>query len=108
MSSTLVRHATILTMNDRLDIVRGDVPVREGRIAAIGPDLAGPAAGADAGDDGGVGAGQFAEMRLAVTLQAVHECPGAMTARDAVWMATRAGAKTLGSPSAVAVPWVST
>jgi 5-methylthioadenosine/S-adenosylhomocysteine deaminase len=37
----------------------------------------------------------FDEMRLAATLQAVRESPGALTARDAVWMATREGARTL-------------
>ena len=29
-------------MNDRFDVVEGDVSIRDGRIAAIGPDLAGP------------------------------------------------------------------
>jgi cytosine/adenosine deaminase-related metal-dependent hydrolase len=38
----------------------------------------------------------FDEMRLAATLQAVKEAPGALTARDVVWMATRDGARTLG------------
>ena len=38
----------------------------------------------------------FDEMRLAATLQAVKEAPGALTARDALWMATRDGARTLG------------
>ncbi|HEX6322984.1 MAG TPA: 5'-deoxyadenosine deaminase [Vicinamibacterales bacterium] len=38
----------------------------------------------------------FQEMRLAATLQAVKAGPGALTARDALWMATRAGARTLG------------
>ena len=38
----------------------------------------------------------FTEMRLAATLQAVKYAPGALTARDALWMATREGAKTLG------------
>jgi 5-methylthioadenosine/S-adenosylhomocysteine deaminase len=37
----------------------------------------------------------FDEMRLAATLQAVREVPGALTARDAVWMATREGARAL-------------
>ena len=37
----------------------------------------------------------FDEMRLAATLQAVREGPGALTARDAVWMATREGARAL-------------
>ena len=38
----------------------------------------------------------FEEMRLAATLQAVRKGPGALTARDAVWMATREGARALG------------
>jgi len=38
----------------------------------------------------------FDEMRLAATLQALRRGPGALTARDAVWMATREGARTLG------------
>lgn len=38
----------------------------------------------------------FEEMRLAAILQAVRLRPGALAARDALWMATRAGARTLG------------
>ncbi|HTV01460.1 MAG TPA: 5'-deoxyadenosine deaminase [Luteitalea sp.] len=38
----------------------------------------------------------FEEMRLAATLQAVRLGPGALPAADVVWMATRAGAQTLG------------
>jgi cytosine/adenosine deaminase-related metal-dependent hydrolase len=38
----------------------------------------------------------FTEMRLAALLQAVQRGPGALPARDALWMATRAGALTLG------------
>jgi 5-methylthioadenosine/S-adenosylhomocysteine deaminase len=38
----------------------------------------------------------FDEMRLAATLQAVRRGPGALRAREVVWMATRAGARTLG------------
>jgi len=38
----------------------------------------------------------FEEMRLAAILQAVRRQPGALPARDVVWMATRAGARTLG------------
>ncbi|HXW06728.1 MAG TPA: 5'-deoxyadenosine deaminase [Vicinamibacterales bacterium] len=38
----------------------------------------------------------FDEMRLAATLQAVREGPGALTARDVLWMATREGARALG------------
>jgi 5-methylthioadenosine/S-adenosylhomocysteine deaminase len=38
----------------------------------------------------------FDEMRLAATLQAMRKAPGVLTARDAVWMATREGARALG------------
>jgi 5-methylthioadenosine/S-adenosylhomocysteine deaminase len=38
----------------------------------------------------------FEEMRLAALLQATRRSPGAVTARDALVMATRAGARTLG------------
>ncbi len=38
----------------------------------------------------------FDEIRLAATIQAVRRAPGALTARDAMWMATREGARTLG------------
>src|SRR3954453_11794809 len=37
----------------------------------------------------------FEEMRLAATIQAVRQQPGALTARDALWMATREGARAL-------------
>jgi 5-methylthioadenosine/S-adenosylhomocysteine deaminase len=39
VSSLLVRGGTILTMNDRFEIVEGDVSIRDGRIAAIGSNL---------------------------------------------------------------------
>ena len=38
----------------------------------------------------------FGEMRLAATLQAMRMGPGALPARQALWMATRNGARTLG------------
>ena len=38
----------------------------------------------------------FEEMRLAAVLQAVRHEPGVLPARDVLWMATRAGARTLG------------
>jgi 5-methylthioadenosine/S-adenosylhomocysteine deaminase len=38
----------------------------------------------------------FEEMRLAGVLQAMRREPGALPARDIMWMATRAGARTLG------------
>src|SRR6185295_17050142 len=38
----------------------------------------------------------FEEMRLAAVLQAMRRHPGVLPARDVLWMATRAGARTLG------------
>jgi cytosine/adenosine deaminase-related metal-dependent hydrolase len=38
----------------------------------------------------------FEEMRLAAVLQAMRLGPGALPARDVLWMATRSGARTLG------------
>jgi cytosine/adenosine deaminase-related metal-dependent hydrolase len=38
----------------------------------------------------------FEEMRLAAVLQAIRHQPGVLPARDVVWMATRAGAQTIG------------
>ena len=38
----------------------------------------------------------FTEMRLAATLQAMRLQPGALTAKQVLWMATRNGARTLG------------
>ncbi len=43
MASQLVRGGTVLTMNDRLDIVCGDVLVRDGRIESVGPAPRAPA-----------------------------------------------------------------
>jgi 5-methylthioadenosine/S-adenosylhomocysteine deaminase len=39
--SLLIRGGTVLTMNDRFDIVAGDVSIRDGRIAAIAPSIDG-------------------------------------------------------------------
>jgi 5-methylthioadenosine/S-adenosylhomocysteine deaminase len=38
----------------------------------------------------------FGEMRLAATLQAMRNGPGSLPAKQAIWMATRNGARTLG------------
>ena len=43
----------------------------------------------------------FDEMRLAATLQAVRKGPGALPARDVLWMATREGARALGMDSEI-------
>jgi len=40
--SLLIRGGTVLTMNDGLEVLEGDVSVVDGRIAAIGPALNGP------------------------------------------------------------------
>jgi len=42
VASLLVRGGTVLTMNDRFEVVQGDVSIRDGRIAAIGSQLADP------------------------------------------------------------------
>jgi 5-methylthioadenosine/S-adenosylhomocysteine deaminase len=39
MSSILIRGGVVLTMNDRLDVVRGDVSIRDGRIDGVGANL---------------------------------------------------------------------
>jgi len=41
----------------------------------------------------------FEEIRLAAMLQAVSSGPGSLTAQDALWMATRDGARTVGLES---------
>jgi len=43
----------------------------------------------------------FDEMRLAAILQAMRTRPGILPARDVLWMATRAGARTLGLEDAI-------
>ena len=43
----------------------------------------------------------FEEMRLAGVLQAMRREPGILPARDILWMATRAGARTLGLESQI-------
>jgi 5-methylthioadenosine/S-adenosylhomocysteine deaminase len=43
----------------------------------------------------------FDEMRLAATVQAVRLGPGALPARDVLWMATRNGARALGLADAI-------
>jgi 5-methylthioadenosine/S-adenosylhomocysteine deaminase len=42
MSSLLVRNGIVVTMNDRFDVVEGDVSIRSGRIATIAPTIAQP------------------------------------------------------------------
>ena len=42
MSSVLIRNATILTMNDGMEVVSGAVSVGDGRIASVGREPATP------------------------------------------------------------------
>ena len=42
MATTLIRNATILTMNDALEIIEGAVMVRDGRILSIGAEPSAP------------------------------------------------------------------
>jgi 5-methylthioadenosine/S-adenosylhomocysteine deaminase len=73
-----------------LKLGSGIAPVAEMRAQGITVSL---------GADGGACNNRldmFEEMRLAAVLQAMRKAPGALTARDALWMATRAGAATLG------------
>ncbi len=39
MASLLIRGGTVVKMNDRWEVVDGDVSVRDGRIAAIAPHI---------------------------------------------------------------------
>src|SRR5213592_312821 len=39
MPSLLIRSGLVLTMNDRFDIIEGDVSIRDGRIAAIASNI---------------------------------------------------------------------
>jgi 5-methylthioadenosine/S-adenosylhomocysteine deaminase len=42
VSSLLIRGGTILTVNDRFEILEGDISVRDGRIVALGAQIAAP------------------------------------------------------------------
>jgi 5-methylthioadenosine/S-adenosylhomocysteine deaminase len=73
-----------------LKLGSGIAPVAEMRARGISVSLGADGAACNNRLD------MFDEMRLAATLQAVRGGPGALTARDAVWMATREGARALG------------
>jgi 5-methylthioadenosine/S-adenosylhomocysteine deaminase len=40
LSSLLIRGGIVVTMNDRFDVIDGDVSIRDGRIAAVAPHIA--------------------------------------------------------------------
>ncbi|MEP6918982.1 MAG: amidohydrolase family protein, partial [Acidobacteriota bacterium] len=73
-----------------LKLGSGIAPVAEMRARGISVSLGADGAACNNRLD------MFEEIRLAATLQAVRHAPGALTARDAVWMATREGARALG------------
>jgi 5-methylthioadenosine/S-adenosylhomocysteine deaminase len=73
-----------------LKLGSGIAPVTEMRARGISVSLGADGAACNNRLD------MFDEMRLAATLQAVRQAPGALPARDVVWMATREGARALG------------
>ena len=73
-----------------LKLGSGIAPVAEMRARGISVSLGADGAACNNRLD------MFEEMRLAAMLQAVRQQPGALTARDALWMATRDGARALG------------
>jgi len=75
--------------SSNLKLGSGLAPVAEMRARGISVSLGADGAACNNRLD------MFEEMRLAATLQAVRRAPGALTARDAVWMATREGARAL-------------
>jgi cytosine/adenosine deaminase-related metal-dependent hydrolase len=78
-----------------LKLGSGLAPVTELRAAGVTVSL---------GTDGGACNNRldmFDEMRLAATVQAVRAGAGTLPARSALWMATRAGARTLGLEQAI-------
>jgi len=75
--------------SSNLKLGSGLAPVTEMRARGISVSLGADGAACNNRLD------MFEEMRLAATLQAVRKAPGALTARDALWMATREGARAL-------------
>jgi 5-methylthioadenosine/S-adenosylhomocysteine deaminase len=75
--------------SSNLKLGSGLAPVTEMRARGISVSLGADGAACNNRLD------MFEEMRLAATLQAVRRRPGALTARDALWMATREGARAL-------------
>lgn len=73
-----------------LKLGSGVAPVTEMRARGISVSLGADGAACNNTLD------MFQEMRLAATLQAMRHGPGALSAREAVWMATREGARALG------------
>jgi 5-methylthioadenosine/S-adenosylhomocysteine deaminase len=73
-----------------LKLGSGIAPVAEMRARGISVSLGADGAACNNRLD------MFDEIRLAATLQAIRKLPGTLPARDAIWMATREGARALG------------
>jgi 5-methylthioadenosine/S-adenosylhomocysteine deaminase len=73
-----------------LKLGSGIAPVSEMRARGISVSLGADGAACNNRLD------MFDEIRLAATLQAMRKGPGALSARDAIWMATREGARAVG------------
>jgi cytosine/adenosine deaminase-related metal-dependent hydrolase len=73
-----------------LKLGSGVAPITELRAAGVTVSLGADGAACNNRLD------MFDEMRLAAMLQAMRRGPGALPAREVLWMATRAGARTLG------------
>jgi 5-methylthioadenosine/S-adenosylhomocysteine deaminase len=78
-----------------LKLGSGIAPVREMRGRGITVSLGADGAACNNRLD------MFDEMRLAAVLQAMRCGPGALPAHDALWMATRSGARTIGLESEI-------
>jgi 5-methylthioadenosine/S-adenosylhomocysteine deaminase len=83
--------------SSNLKLGSGIAPVTEMRARGISVSLGADGAACSNTLD------MFQEMRLAATLQAIRSGPGSLTARDAVWMATREGARALGLDGEIGV-----
>jgi cytosine/adenosine deaminase-related metal-dependent hydrolase len=85
------RHVKVLHCpGSNLKLGSGIAPVPEMRARGVSVSLGADGAACNNSLD------MFQEMRLAATLQAMRLGPGALSARDVVWMATREGARALG------------
>ena len=76
--------------SSNLKLGSGIAPVAEMRALGVSVSLGADGAACNNRLD------MFEEMHLAATLQSVRRHPGVLTARDALWMATREGARALG------------
>ena len=76
--------------SSNLKLGSGLAPVAEMRARGISVSLGADGAACNNRLD------MFEEIRLAALIQSVCKVPGALTARDAIWMATREGARALG------------